>query len=154
MFVDILKEATLGSISSAWRMALIIVPLMIAMEVLKDLGVLDAIAHFFSPVVKIFGMKKESGFPMLVGLFIGISYGAGIIFQATKEGDIPKRDIYLIIYFLVAAHAIFEDTAIFMAVGVNPFILGITRVIFAFLFTYVVSKIIKDEDITQNIDIK
>lgn len=148
--LEILKEAALGSFSSLKKMTLIIIPIMVILEVLRDLGIMDKIASLFSPIVNIYGMKKESGFPLVIGIIIGISYGAGLIFRSAKEDKLPKRDLYLITYFLVSAHAVFEDTAVFAALGVNGFLLLSTRVLVAALFTYVASKIIKPEELNLN----
>jgi hypothetical protein len=142
---EILKEAFIGSFLSVKQIALIVIPIMISMEILKDLGVLDRIAQLFSPVVKIYGLKKEAGFPLLIGIIIGLSYGAGVIFRSAKEDNLPKRDLYLITYFLVSAHAVFEDTAIFVAIGVSGALLLTTRLFLAALFTYIASKLIKEE---------
>jgi len=149
--VDIIKEAISGSYSSVKQIAIIVIPLMIFMEILKDMGILDKIAQIFSPVVKIYGMKKEAGFPLVIGIVIGLSYGAGIIFQSAKEDQLSRRDLYLLTYFLVACHAIFEDTALFMAFGVNGIWLFTTRILVAALFTYVASRWIKDEVIVSEL---
>jgi hypothetical protein len=145
MMVEILKEAFTGSFLSVKQIALIVIPIMILMEILKDLGVLDRIAQLFSPVVKIYGLKKEAGFPLVIGIIIGLSYGAGVIFRSAKEDKLPKRDLYLITYFLVSAHAVFEDTAIFMAIGASGALLLTTRLVVAALFTYIASKLIKEQ---------
>lgn len=145
MFI-IFKEAFIGSFNSVKQIAFIVIPLMLVMEVLKDTGVLDKIAQLFSPLVKIYGMKKEAGFPLVIGIVIGLSYGAGIIFQSAKEDQLSHRDLYLLTYFLVAAHAVFEDTAIFMAFGVNGLLLFVTRLVVAALFTFLASRWIKPDD--------
>ncbi|WP_244269817.1 nucleoside recognition domain-containing protein [Caldanaerovirga acetigignens] len=141
--IDALKEATIGSIQSIKQISIIVIPIMLAMEILKDMGLLDRIADWFSPVVRIFGMKKESAFPLVIGIIIGLSYGAGIIFKAARENKLPKKDLYLITYFLVAAHAVFEDTAIFAALGVSAVLLLSTRLAVAALFTFLASKFLK-----------
>ncbi|WP_245523157.1 nucleoside recognition domain-containing protein [Thermosediminibacter oceani] len=140
-----LKEATVGSLLSIKQIAVIVIPIMVAMEFLKDLGALDRIANFFSPLVRVFGMRKESGFPLIIGIIIGLSYGAGVIFRSAKEYQLPRRDLYLITYFLVAAHAVFEDTAIFVALGVNGALLLTTRLLVAALFTFLASKLMRQE---------
>lgn len=143
--LNILSEAVLGSINSVKQIALIVIPLMVVMEILKSTGIFDKIAEAFSPLVNIYGMKKEAGFPLIIGIIIGLSYGAGIIFRSAKDDNLTKRDLYLLTYFLVAAHAVFEDTAIFMAFGVNGFLLFTTRLIAAALFTFLASKFIKSD---------
>lgn len=148
--IEILKEAVWGSFSSIKQIALIVIPIMMIMEIFRDFGIMDKITSLFSPIVKIYGMKKESGFPLVIGVIIGISYGAGLIFRSAKDDKLPKRDLYLITYFLVAAHAVFEDTAIFVALGANGLLLFTTRIFVAALVTYIASKIIKPGQIDLN----
>ena len=145
--LSILKEAAIGSFNSVKQIAFIVIPLMIVMEILKDMGVLDGIARLFSPLVKIYGMKKEAGFPLVIGIVIGLSYGAGVILQSAKEDQLTRRDLYLLTYFLVAAHAVFEDTAIFMAFGVNGLLLLVTRLAVAAAFTFFASRWIKPDGV-------
>jgi hypothetical protein len=146
--LNILTEATIGSFNSIKQIAIIVIPIMIVMEILKDLGILNRLAQLFSPLVKIYGMKKETGFPLVIGIVIGLSYGAGIIFQSAEEDKLSRRDLYLLTYFLVAAHAVFEDTAIFMAFGVNGLFLFVARLTVAALFTFLASRWIKFDDLS------
>jgi len=148
--IEILKEAASGSFSSMKQIAIIVIPIMMIVELFRDFGIMDKITSLFSPIVKIYGMKKESGFPLVIGIIIGISYGAGLIFRSAKDDELPKRDLYLITYFLVAAHAVFEDTAIFVALGANGLLLFTTRIFVAALVTYIASKIIKPEQLDFN----
>jgi len=148
--IEILKEAASGSFSSMKQIAIIVIPIMMIVELFRDFGIMDKITSLFSPIVKIYGMKKESGFPLVIGIIIGISYGAGLIFRSAKDDEWPKRDLYLITYFLVAAHAVFEDTAIFVALGANGLLLFTTRIFVAALVTYIASKIIKPEQLDFN----
>lgn len=144
--LEIIREAALGSIDSLKKIALIVIPLMMAMEVFKAAGLFDKIAEFFAPVVRVFGMKKESGFPLVIGIIIGLSYGAGIIFQSAKKDNLPKKDLYLLTYFLVSCHAVIEDTAIFVALGASGLLLLSVRVAVAAVFTYGASKLMRPSD--------
>jgi len=145
--LHVLTEAAMGSFNSIKQIALIVIPIMIVMEFLKDLGIFDRLTQLFSPLVKIYGMKKEAGFPLVVGIVIGLSYGAGIIFKSAEEDKLSRRDLYLLTYFLVAAHAVFEDTAIFMAFGVNGIFLFVVRVTVAALFTFLASRWMKFDEL-------
>lgn len=136
----VFTEALTGSIRSVWNIAIVVLPLMIVMQVAKDYRILDFISGFLRPVTDFFGMSKESAFPLLVGLSIGLSYGAGVIIQSSKEGNLSKKDLVLLIVFLASCHAVFEDTLIFVAVGANGIILFGTRLVVAVLLTYIISK--------------
>jgi len=105
-FLTILKEGFWGSMDSVITIAKIVIPLMIFMEILKDLKVLDKVSEKLEPVTKVLGITNKSTFPLIVGLFLGLAYGAGVIIQSAKDGDIPKKDLYLLMIFLIACHSV------------------------------------------------
>ena len=138
--MDILKEASLGSFNSIIGIIKIIMPIMITLQVLKDYKILDKITEPFSFLSKMFKTSQNSVLPLLVGIIFGLSYGAGVIIQTAKEGNLTKRDLFLITLFLIACHAVFEDTLLLVAVGANGILLFVARLLAAFVLTYVVSK--------------
>jgi hypothetical protein len=135
-----LKEALTGSIGSVWSMARVIIPVMLVMELAKDLNILDRLAQLLAPLLKPFRISRAGTFPLVVGLFLGLAYGAGVIIEAAKNDRIPWRDLFLINLFLIICHAIVEDTALFMAIGANgPAILG-SRMLLAAAVTFAFSR--------------
>lgn len=136
----IVTEGIVGGLKSVLNIAMIVFPLMIVMEIAKDLKILDKISEFCKPLTKWLGVSKESAFPLAIGLVFGLAYGAGIIIQNAKEGNLDKRSLILISIFLVCCHAVIEDTLIFVAVGANGFLLLTMRLVTALLLTVLVSK--------------
>ncbi len=141
-FSSYLKESAIGSIDSILSMAKIIIPLMIVMEVLKDAKILEKISKKLKPIARLFDISNESVFPLMIGMVFGLIYGAGIIIESIEEENLNKKDLYIIMIFLVACHAIFEDTFIFVAVGANLWLLFFTRLIVALVVAYFASKAI------------
>lgn len=141
-FMAYLKDSTIGSLNSVFSMAKIIIPLMIAMEILKDAEILEKISKRLKPISKLFDISNESVFPLLIGMVFGLVYGAGIIIESVEEENLGKKDLYIVMIFLVACHAIFEDTFIFAAVGANLWLLFFTRLIVALVIAYFLSKTI------------
>ncbi|QQY80391.1 nucleoside recognition protein [Keratinibaculum paraultunense] len=141
-FSSYLKESTIGSIDSVLSMAKIIIPLMIVMEILKDAKILEKISKKLKPIAKLFDISNESVFPLMIGMVFGLIYGAGIIIESIEEENLKKKDLYIIIIFLVACHAIFEDTFIFVAVGANLWLLFFARLTVALVVAYFASKVI------------
>lgn len=137
-----LKDSFLGSLSSILSMAKIIIPLMIIMEILKDSNILERISKRLNPISKFFNISNEAVFPLMIGLIFGLVYGAGVIIESTEGKDLSKKDLYVLIIFLVACHAIFEDTLVFAAVGANLWLLFITRLTVATVTAYFASKVI------------
>ncbi|QXM07268.1 nucleoside recognition domain-containing protein [Crassaminicella indica] len=147
--LEIFKEGLLGSLESVYSIAVIVIPLMIILQIAKDYNVLNKLSEYFKGITKLFGISKEAVLPLLVGIIFGISYGAGVIIQSSKEGDLTKKDLILLVAFLVACHAVFEDTLLFVAVGANGYVLLGLRLFIAIGITYFLSKRINLKDITS-----
>lgn len=137
---NIVSEGIIGGLKSVLNIAMIVFPLMIVMEIAKDLNWLDKISDFCKPLTKWMGVSKQSAFPLAIGLVFGLAYGAGIIIQSAKEGDLDKRSLILVSIFLVCCHAVIEDTLIFVAVGANGFLLLTMRLVTALILTIIISK--------------
>lgn len=139
-WISMLLEAAKGSFSSVLNIALIVFPLMVAMELAKNYKLLDRVTGFLRPLTNFFGMSKESSFPLLVGLVFGLAYGAGVIVQSSEEGNLSKKDLILLVVFLANCHALVEDTFLFVAIGANGYILFTIRALVAVLTTWLLSK--------------
>ena len=148
-FSAFFKEGALGSLNSVINMAKIVIPLMIIMELLKDLKVLEKVANFLKPIAKFFGISKESTFPLVVGLIFGLAYGAGVIIDSINQNDLPKKDLYVVVIFLIACHAVFEDTLLFVAIGANGILLLSLRLGAAIVSALLASKVINKMEMKE-----
>lgn len=137
---EFLGETLWGAGVSILQLSLIIIPLMIAMQILKDYHWLDRLTGVLRPLGDKMGIRKEGLFPLLVGILFGISYGSGVIIQSVESGEMDEKDRLLVAVFLVLCHAIIEDTLVFAAVGANGFILLATRIVAAFVITVIFSR--------------
>ncbi|HZX20812.1 MAG TPA: nucleoside recognition domain-containing protein [Clostridia bacterium] len=150
--IDVLKEAIVGSFESIYIVAIIVLPLMVILQIAKDYRFLDKISGFFKFLTRFLGMSEDSTLPLLVGIIFGIVYGAGVIIQSSKEGNLSKKDMFLISVFLVVCHAIIEDTLIFVAVGANGYILSGSRILAATVITLLLSRWIKAKQMQSDIE--
>jgi hypothetical protein len=79
---------------------------------------------------------------MVVGIVLGIAYGAGILLKNVQEKKMNSKDIALTSYFLAVCHAVFEDTLLFVAVGANGFIIIGVRILLAVILISILNKYI------------
>lgn len=140
MFVEIIKEASMNSIYTMAQIAFIVMPIMFILRLAKEANLLNKISSYFEPLTKKLYLSKEATFPLIVGIVFGLTYGAGVIVQAAKEGRLSPKDLILINVFLGLNHAIFEDTFLFAAIGANAWVMFITRTLLAILITYLLGK--------------
>jgi len=82
------------------------------------------------------GITRPGLLPLITGVVIGLTYGAGVIIHSIRHYKISRREVFLILLFLSVCHAIFEDTLIFVVIGANGLVLVVARLILAVFFTY------------------
>ncbi|WP_404329869.1 nucleoside recognition domain-containing protein [Mesobacillus maritimus] len=122
-----------------FQVALIVIPLMIAIQILKDLKWLDVVSRWISPFTRMLGMKENTSMTLATGLLIGLAMGAGVMIQAVKEDGVSKKDATIAFIFLVACHAVIEDTLIFIPLGIPVLPLLLIRIVIAILLTITVA---------------
>lgn len=132
-------DAAQGSAKNLLIMAAIIIPIMILLEIARDMQLLDRFSGKISPLMKFFGISPEASFPLFAGFMFGIAYGAGVLIEEANSGRLSRRDMFIVFVFLSICHAIIEDTALFLAVGANPLVILVGRLIMAIVITYLIS---------------
>ncbi|WP_453993853.1 nucleoside recognition domain-containing protein [Bacillus nitroreducens] len=133
------EKASLG----IFQLAIIVIPLMVVIQILKELKWLDVFSRWMTPITKALGMKENTSTTLASGILFGLAFGAGVMIQAVKEDNVSKKDLTLAFIFLVACHAVVEDTLIFVPLGIPVLPLLLIRVITATLLTMVIAFIWK-----------
>lgn len=123
------------------QLALIVIPLMIVVQYLKDLHYLQKFSDKLAPFTKVIGVQPNASMTLVAGLVIGLAYGAGVMIQAVREDGVSKKDATLVFIFLVACHAVIEDTLLFVPLGIPVLPLLIIRLITAFVLTIIVATV-------------
>ncbi|WJY27718.1 nucleoside recognition domain-containing protein [Sporosarcina trichiuri] len=130
-----LQKASFGVL----QLALIVIPLMIIVQFLKDRHYLEKFSSKFAPVTKLIGVQPNASLTLVAGLVIGLAYGAGVMIQAVQEDGVSNRDATLSFVFLVACHAVIEDTLLFVPLGIPVWPLLLIRIVTAFALTIAVA---------------
>lgn len=121
------------------KIAIIIAVIMVALEILKALKVLDwlnKILYFFT---KHLGITPKASTPLLIGILLGITYGAGAILASYTNKEMTKKDVVLVGVFLCLCHAIIEDTLLFVSFGAVGWLIVIIRFIVASVVTWLIN---------------
>lgn len=169
-FVSVTKQAELTSwlqifyqgIESAaigiFQLALVVIPIMVAVQIMKELNWLNWFSKLMAPFTRALGMNQNTSTTLAAGLIFGLAYGAGVMMQAVKEDGVQKKDLYLAFIFLVACHAVIEDTLLFVPLGIPILPLFIIRVVVAIILTILVAFVWKrlektdsEADLSKNV---
>ena len=113
------------------------------LEMLKVIGVEKLFEKVFMPPLRLFGIQKEAMNIIIVGMFIGIQFGGGMLIKEVKKGTIDKQSIFLSVSLLNLLHAMIEDTILMALVGGHISGILIARVIFSLVLSYFIFMIYK-----------
>jgi hypothetical protein len=82
----------------------------------------------------------DRNFSIFVGYILGITYGASTLIKEAKSSNLSRGDLYFIATFLLIAHAIIEDTLLFVIFGADFTVIITIRTLFAIIMATVVTK--------------
>ena len=124
-------------------MLVILVLLSWSLEILKATGLLDLMMKALSPVLRLAGIRGEAGHLTAIGLFLGISYGGGLLIREAQSGAIAPRQIFLACAFMGFAHSVIEDTLIVVALGADIYGVLVGRLVFAVAATALMAALLQ-----------
>lgn len=137
ILISACKQASLGLI----QLILIVMPLMLFIQFLKDYNGLRIFSKLMSPFTRMLGLNQNAATTLAAGFIFGLAYGAGVMIDAVKHDGVSQKDITLSFIFLLPCHAIIEDTLIFLPLGVPVWMILIIRFTTALLLAVVVKHI-------------
>ena len=138
-------EGLTGAGHQVLQIALIVIPLMVAMQFLEELKILEKVSRRLEKVVSVIGISGAGALPLLVGMSLGLAYGAGMIIKYGHEGKLTHREMVLIITFLSLNHSLFEDVLLFVAIGAQGTLLQVIRMVVAVSVTAALARCLKPE---------
>jgi spore maturation protein SpmB len=124
-------------------MLVILLGLSWGLEILKMTGLLDLMMLTLSPVLRLAGIRSEAGHLTAVGLFLGISYGAGLLIREAQSGTISPRQIFLSCVLMGFAHSVIEDTIVVISLGADVYGVLAGRIVFALAATAAISALLR-----------
>lgn len=132
----VLLETLYVSFSTILKMTYIIIPLLIAIECLKDMGWLEKISYRFQRATSFLRLPGEAALGLIVGIFVGLILGSGVIMQITEEVKMTRTQMNIFFVFIGICHAVIEETILFTAVGASGAVVLLSRVLTSLLFGF------------------
>ena len=129
--------ALLGTLATVF---LIILALMALLRVLRALGVERLVHLALVPVLRALGIGPTAANVTVIGVVLGLTYGAGLVIRDVDEGRVDRRDAVLVLCFLGLLHAVIEDTLLIAALGADLVAILWARVAFSIAVVAVLAR--------------
>ena len=127
----------------------IILSLIVFLKVLSALG-LERIMHIgLSPLLRVLGIGQAAANTTVIGVALGLSYGAGLLIRDLGKGVMSRRDSFLALCFLGLVHSMIEDTLLIMAIGADLSGILWARLLFAIVVVALLARFVNDRDVRR-----
>lgn len=142
-WVEISASALQSAAASVLQLAIIVFPVMMLIQILKDIKVLDWFAERMRPLMNPLGLPARGAVTMASGMLFGLAFGAGVILEQAREQEFTRRELTLIVIFLSACHAVVEDTLVLVPLGINVLPVLLVRLAVAVALTAAIAALWK-----------
>lgn len=117
----------------------ILMPLMVVLQLAKVFKVIDVLTQVFAPVIRLMGLDRPCAMLWLTAAFFGLAYGAAVLVEETKLHEFDKESLTKLHLSIGVNHAMIEDPALFLPLGISAFWLWVPRLVAAVLIAYLFS---------------
>jgi len=135
-FIPALQVWASSLIKLIVKIIVLVFGIMLLQEILKEFNIAEKLSRLFAPLMGFFGLSKETSILWILVNTVGYAYGAGIIIKSVEEGTMTKVDADLFNHHAGMMHSLFEDTFLFIVIGVPIIWLIVPRVILALIVVW------------------
>ena len=138
-----LGKSALGCAKLLALVLVIIVPVTMISEWMRDREILPRAARRLAVAKGRFGATEGTLVPLLIGLIFGIVYGGGALIALARAKAVKPEEARIVGLFLGLCHSLIEDPILFIAVGGNWLWLLPGRCLIAIILTPIVRRWVK-----------
>lgn len=129
---------------------LIILCLVTLLKIIAYIGVEKILHKIMRPMLKLAGVKESAGNSIIVGLTLGLTFGAGLLIRDVDSGRLDSEDMLVVMSFLAICHGLIDDTIVVMLFGAHLSGIIFARIAFALLVVGILSRLLRHKSRLNN----
>lgn len=139
--VDALKRLLVEAVEISFRLFKIMIPVIVAVKILKELGAVEWLAVVLSPVMEVVGLPGGMGLVWATTLLTNL-YGGMIVFVSlSSDFPVTVAQATVLTTMMLVAHGLPVELRIAQKAGVRLLAMGMLRVGGAFLLGFVLDQV-------------
>lgn len=128
LLITLRRDVPLGGragLRTFWILARAMIPAYLLALVLKQLGVIDWLAHTAGPVMSLLGLPGDAAVPLVLGYVLNLYAAVG----AMQALSLSAQQITVLALAMLIGHNLLVEGAVLRRTGMNPFLFSALRVV-------------------------
>ncbi len=118
------------------KISLIVFGLMVLQKEMDEFGIMQFLGKITAPLMRVFGLPPDTGYLWIVANTAGLAYGAAIIADEVKNGNLSLQSSDMLNYHTAMSHSQLEDNFLFAAIGVPYLWAALPRLLLALILVW------------------
>lgn len=119
LFIESVRGIAKDSASLFWSLLKVMLPVMVAVKVAQDLGWVEQLAHWLSPLMVIVGLPEQAGLVWVTALLVNIYGGAAVFIGLLPNLELTVADATVLWSMVLIAHALPVEQRIAQQAGAS-----------------------------------
>jgi len=127
-FAAVRRDVRVGvrsGLHTFWILARAMIPAYLLALVLKEVGVIDWLAHTAGPVMSLLGLPGDAAVPLAFAYILNLYAAVGAMQALSLSG----QQITVLALAMLIGHNLLVEGAVLRRTGMNPFLFGALRVV-------------------------
>lgn len=113
-----------SGLETFWSLAKAMIPAYLLALVLREIGVIDLLAHWAAPLMSLVGLPGEAAVPLIMGYVLNVYAAVG----ATQALDLTARQMTVLALACLIGHNLLVEGSVIRKTGMSGFGFGVLRV--------------------------
>ncbi len=135
--LSVVRDWAIGLIVLLFRILGIVMAVMILLQMSESLGWTERLVRAFRPLMRVLGLSEKSAPLWVTSAVFGLMFGGAVTIDRARKGELSRQELERLHISIGLNHGMIEDTALFLALGLNPFWLLVPKLITAMIATQV-----------------